>query len=103
MSISAKHLVLSVVFVNALVLWFPMRAFANDYADPVVLSITPIDDNPTHEGLVNFEVDFSEPVWGVDSTDFGVSSDTVGAYVNDVQGADGDSMYTINVNTGSGD
>ncbi len=70
--------------------------------DPRVLSIIRTDNNPTAALNVKYTVTFSEPVTGVDATDFGVmTSGGSDAFVTAVSGSD--ATYTVSVNTGSGD
>ncbi len=73
----------------------------------VVSSIMRMDANPTNAGSVNFKVTFSKPVSGVDLappfSDFGLIADAAiqGASIASVT-AMSDSIFTVNVNTGSG-
>lgn len=75
---------------------------------PLVYSVTRTDPNPTNNTIVNFTVQFSEAVTGVDWTDFtavmknGVAGAAVvtGGVVPDPLDA---SIYTVQVNTGTGD
>jgi len=73
-----------------------------DLIHPSVTSITRVNSNPTSAPSVTFTVTFSEPVAGVDSTDFSLTTtgDISGASVTGVTG--GPTDYTIVVNTGSG-
>lgn len=69
---------------------------------PVVTSILLMDANPSAAASVRFTVNFSEPVSGVDVSDFlPVMSGITGAFVIDVSGAD--AVYTVTVNTGVGE
>jgi hypothetical protein len=73
-------------------------------AVPTVVSIerAASSSNPTNAGSVPFTVTFSEPVTGVDAGDFQVAGSGVsGATVGTVSG--GGNVYTVTVNTGSGD
>ncbi|MBI3163758.1 MAG: DNRLRE domain-containing protein [Chloroflexi bacterium] len=76
------------------------QAFLVDNLAPTVLSSMRGPINPDTSGL-NFTVTFSEPVTGVDVTDFGLTTTGVtGAGVSSVTGAG--NTYTVNVNAGSG-
>ncbi len=69
---------------------------------PIVVSILRADLSPTNAASVNFTVTFSKPVTGVDADDFSViMSGVSGAAVSGVSGTG--SIYTVAVNTGSGD
>jgi uncharacterized repeat protein (TIGR01451 family) len=72
---------------------------------PTVISITCADPNPTNATEVGFTVQFSEPVFGVDSSapfdDFVLTvSGITGASITGVSGTG--ITYTVSVNTGSG-
>jgi hypothetical protein len=72
---------------------------------PVVSSITRVDGNPTNATSVNFTVTFSEAVTGVDTTapfaDFLLTpTGVIDAEISAVSGSD--DVYTVTVNTGSG-
>ena len=69
---------------------------------PTVASITRANDSPTDAASVNFTVKFSEPVTGVDASDFTfTTSGITGASVTGVSGSH--AIYTVTVNTGIGD
>jgi predicted outer membrane repeat protein len=69
-------------------------------AMPTVLSVVRADTNPTNAASVNFIVTFSEPVTGVDASDFNPATSGIsGASVATVSG--GPTAYTVAVNTGS--
>jgi len=73
---------------------------------PQVLGLTPTDSSPNNATLVHYTLTFSDPVTGVDASDFslvtnGVSGAAI-AGVTPVSGSGG-TQYTIAVNTGSGD
>lgn len=59
--------------------------------------------NPTNASSISFTVKFSEPVIGVDNSDFALTTgiNISGAFITGVTGS-GDT-YTVTVNTGSGD
>ena len=71
------------------------------YPVPHVSSITRLITNPTIAAEVGFFVVFSEPVLGVDITDFSITTAGVtGALISDVSGSE--NIYTVNVDTGTG-
>jgi predicted outer membrane repeat protein len=75
---------------------------AEDVYPPTVISVTRGDANPTNAASVTFIVNFSEPVIGVDATDFTVTTTGVsGAAVSSVSGSG--TTYIVTVSTGSGD
>ncbi len=68
---------------------------------PRVLSVLRANSSPSSESCVDFTVTFSEPVTGVDATDFTLSTVGVtGSTVTVVTGTG--AMRTVTVNTGSG-
>jgi len=68
---------------------------------PEIVSVTRADANPTNAASVNFTVSFSEPVSGVDASDFALNSEGLaGASVTNVSGCTGN-IYIISANTGS--
>jgi hypothetical protein len=73
-----------------------------DTAPPSVLSSVRADANPTSKRNVKFTVTFSEPVTGVDTTDFTLTKTgaITGYSVTNVTNAG--AVYTITVNTGTG-
>jgi hypothetical protein len=69
---------------------------------PSVISITRANSNPTDALSVDYTILFSEPVTGVDGSDFTLTTTGVsGTGINGVSGSD--STYTVTVNTGTGD
>lgn len=68
---------------------------------PSVSAITRQNTNPTNTGEVNYQVNFSESVSGVDATDFVLSGSLNGATVTNVSGSG--NSYSVTVNTGTGD
>ena len=68
-----------------------------------VTSIMRLDSSPTMSGSVRYAVNFSEPVTGVDLSDFIVvpTGSIASAMVTEVLG--GGTSYTVTVNTGTGD
>ena len=73
-----------------------------DKTPPVLVSVVPTGPNPTAAGTVAYTVTFSEPVTGVDPTDFvpAVGGGIAGATVVSVSGSG--TTYTVVVNTGTG-
>ncbi|MGC1378710.1 MAG: amidase domain-containing protein, partial [Anaerolineales bacterium] len=72
-----------------------------DLNRPVVYGVTRASPNPTGSASVNFTVKFSEPVTGVDVSDFTLTTTGVsGATITSLTGS-GDT-YTVTVNTGAG-
>lgn len=70
--------------------------------NPQVSSIVRANANPTNAATVDFDVTFSEPVFGVDADDFSVTATGVsGATISGVSGSD--ASYTVTVNTGAAD
>ncbi|MFN8413116.1 MAG: metallophosphoesterase [Anaerolineales bacterium] len=71
-----------------------------DKTMPSVLSIQRASPNPTSAASVDFNVTFSEPVTGVDISDFNLFSSTNNnAFITTINGAG--NLYTISVNTGN--
>ncbi|NWF63125.1 MAG: metallophosphoesterase [Chloroflexi bacterium] len=68
---------------------------------PVVSSILRNDPSPTNAGQVNFQITFSDPVTGVDASDFLLNTNIPNAGIIDVTGTG--NAYTVSVNTGNGD
>lgn len=69
---------------------------------PVVQSIVRADVDPTAAASVDYTVTFSTPVTGVDAADFALTSTgtIAGASITGVSGAG--AVYTVTVNTGTG-
>jgi len=82
------------------------EAYTVDKNPPSIASITRADTNPTHAASVNFAVTFSEPVTGVNTSDFtptvtgSILGGITGASVSGVTGSG--TTYTVTVNTGTG-
>lgn len=77
------------------------EVYTIDRSVPAVSSILRTDPHPTAAGVVHFNVTFSEPVSGVDGADFAlVTSGVTGAAMTEIVVAG--NVYTIAVNTGSG-
>ena len=71
------------------------------YPAPEVINIIRTDHNPSGAATVDFTVTFSEPVTGVDTSDFALTTTGVsGASVLSLTGSG--TTYTVTVNTGSG-
>ena len=78
------------------------EVYAIDKEPPVVSSIARSNANPTRATFVAFLVTFSEPVSGVDATDFqltaeGITDPLILAVIEET-----DETYTVNVSTGTG-
>jgi hypothetical protein len=82
---------------------FTVNTSATDTTPPTVTSLVGASANPTSAPSVDYTLTFSEPVSGVDVSDFSlnVTGTITGAAVSNVTGS-GDT-YTVTVNTGSGD
>jgi len=77
------------------------QSYTLDRTSPTVLSSVRANPNPTTATTVYFIVTFSEPVTGVDTTDFSLT--TTGINFASITGVSGSgTTYTITVNTGSG-
>ena len=83
--------------------YIDMGAF--EYVDsdsPTVESITRASASPTNATSIDFTVTFSESVIDVDVSDFTLTTSGISdAFINTITGAD--SVYTVEVNTGTGD
>jgi hypothetical protein len=79
------------------------EAYTVDKTAPRVTAILRADANPTAAASVNFTVVFSEPVSGVDVSDFSLTTtgSISGAGVGAVNGSG--YLYTVSAGTGSGD
>jgi hypothetical protein len=72
-----------------------------DKSAPAVVGIILANPSPTNALSVDYYVNFSEPVSGVDGSDFILfSSNPSGAFISNVTGAE--SNYIVSVNTGNG-
>ncbi|RJP55070.1 MAG: DNRLRE domain-containing protein [Anaerolineaceae bacterium] len=79
-----------------------LALYGVDTSAPVVSSITRVDTNPTSKKSVAFTVTFSEPVLGIDAADFLlVKTGLTGSAITGASGSG--AVYTVTVNTGSGD
>jgi hypothetical protein len=77
------------------------RIFEINIGIPWVTSVLRASPNPTNASSVNYTVTFSEPVTGVDVTDFTLNTTGLsGAAVSTVTGSG--TTYTVSVNTGTG-
>ena len=73
-----------------------------DHTAPTLQTITLLDPNPNNQNLVQFLATFSEPVLNVLTTNFGIDAVGVtGAVIDSIAG--GGAVYTITVDTGTGD
>jgi len=75
-----------------------------DTTPPTVLSINRVHDTPTNRATVDYTVTFSEPVTGVDDSDFTVpvTGTVSGADVSAVSADTLSAVRTVTVNTGAG-
>jgi hypothetical protein len=71
-----------------------------DSTAPTIVSIIRASASPTSATSVDFTVNFSEVVTGVDASDFSLNTDLTGASISAVNGSG--SSYTVTVSTGSG-
>lgn len=79
------------------------EVFDIDRMDPTVVSVTRNDLSPTAQSSVGFTVTFSESVTGFSVADLALEATGVsGASIQSVVPVSG-SVYTVNVNTGTGD
>lgn len=78
-------------------------SFERDGVRPTVLSSVRANPNPSAASSVSFSVTFSEPVTGVDVTDFGFSATNLtGVSITSVTGSGATRTVTVNTGTGSG-
>lgn len=75
------------------------ETYVIDRTPPTTISITRVNPNPTSLASVDFQVTFSEPVTGVDFSDFAVITNN-NAQVRNVIGSG--NLYTVTVNTNIG-
>jgi hypothetical protein len=81
--------------------FIPYRSYVCDAIPPFVSNIVRAGSSPTGISSVKFIVNFSEPVTGVNLTDFTLAVNGVsGATVGEVSASG--TTYTVTVNTGSG-
>ncbi len=81
---------------------FVQSGHAIQFTVPTVTSIVRSAASPTNAGSVTFSVSFSDSVSGVDAGDFALAATGLtGAAITGVAGSG--SVYTVTVNTGSGD
>lgn len=71
---------------------------------PKVVSVTRLDSSPTNAEFARFAASFSEPVTGVDATDFRVAATggITGAAITEISGSGTDYVVTVNSGTGNG-
>ena len=78
------------------------EVYTIDKAFPTAVSLTRLDANPSSANTVRYQLQFSENVTGVDTSDFQLTtSGLTGAAISSVSGSG--LAYTIDVSTGSGD
>jgi hypothetical protein len=76
---------------------------AVDTTTPVVLSVVRANSSPTSAPSVNFTVTFSEPVNGVDATDFKTTASGVsGTSITAVSGSGATRVVTVKTGSGNG-
>jgi hypothetical protein len=76
-------------------------SYTVDKIAPFIVSILRADVNPTAANVIRFVINFSEPVRGVDVNDFVLATTGVsGASITETSRAD--TVYTVTVNTGTG-
>ena len=63
--------------------------------DPFVTSFEPINNDPTNEDEIQFEITTSEPVYGLNVQDFDVDN----GFRYDLDGEDGDDSYILTITT----
>lgn len=76
------------------------QSYTVDKTSPDMMSITRASANPTNAAVVDFTVNFSEAVSGVDVSDFRITTNA-GASINAVNGFG--NVYVLSVTTGVGD
>jgi alpha-tubulin suppressor-like RCC1 family protein len=78
-------------------------SFKTDGTPPRVTSITRADPDPSTASSLRFNLTFSEPVRGVDVTDFGLTTTGLsGAAVTGVSGSSANYIVAVSTGTGSG-
>ena len=82
----------------------PIVTFTIDTTPPFVVSINRANPSPTNAASVSWTVTFSEPVNGVDATDFQLvkTGAIAGESITSVTPAGPASVYTVTANTGTG-
>ena len=76
------------------------QAYTVDKSAPVVVSITRASANPTNTISMDFSVMFSEAVNGVDTSDFGLTTNA-GASISNVSGSGNSYLVSIAAGTGN--
>jgi len=76
------------------------QSYTIEKTSPAITAIALASPNPTNAQTVDFTVTFSEPVTGVDLSDFVLSTST-GASLISIDGSD--SLYTVTASTNPGD
>lgn len=75
------------------------ESYSVDKSEPSILSITRAHSSPTNAASVDFAVNFTESVTGVDLSDFALSTSN-GATLANITGSG--ASYVVTVNTGNG-
>ncbi|MCK6585854.1 MAG: hypothetical protein L6Q49_22340, partial [Anaerolineales bacterium] len=68
---------------------------------PYVSSITALNTSPTNAGVVNYQVNFTEPVTGLDVSDFILNTNLGSAGITEISGSG--NSYVASIDTGVGD
>lgn len=68
---------------------------------PYVSSITALNTSPTNAGVVNYQVNFTEPVTGLDVSDFILNTNLGNAGITEISGSG--NSYVASIDTGVGD
>jgi hypothetical protein len=79
------------------------ESYTVEKAIPTLISSVRASANPTNSASVDFAITFSKPVTGVDAGDFALTKTGAisGEAITGING--GPTLYTVNVNTGTGD
>lgn len=79
------------------------EVYTLDHTPPSVVTILRADPNPTAAGVVHFIVSFSEPVSGVDASDFALTTSGISdAALTEVLVSGNNHLITVNTGTGNG-
>ena len=80
------------------------QTYLIDSTPPTVASIVRVESELTNYYRVDYTVTFSEPVTGVDATDFTLAAaGPSGASITNISSSDDATTYTVTVDAGSGD
>ncbi len=77
-------------------------AYEADVTPPVVASIVRADPDPTNAASVHFTVTFSEPVYGVTTGDFALTTTGISGAAVSAVSSDAGAARTVTVTTGTG-